>query len=283
MRNDFFAPNAFTIICNINTFHKRPRMLKVESFFDLESFPDKELFNPDSEAWQPLNDLKSYMDSREYLPLDRSLIGDGIPLNCHIILHEGTFQKADDNCSITFGDATKGKLEIVRNGRQLAGASLLMAGSVFSGDRISLGQGVLVETGAMIKSPAIIGDYSEVRQGAYLRGYCLCGCRCVLGHTTEIKHSIFLNDAKAGHFAYIGDSILGCNANLGAGTKFANLRFLPGNVTILLDGERIDTGRKKFGAILGDGSQTGCNSVTSPGTLMGREAMLLPTTTAKGG
>jgi NDP-sugar pyrophosphorylase family protein len=135
----------------------------------------------------------------------------------------------------------------------------------------------------MIKSPAIIGDMTEVRQGAYLRGYCIAGKRCVLGHTTEIKHSIFLNDAKAGHFAYVGDSILGNNVNLGAGTKLANLKFLPGNITVFFQGEQIDTSRRKLGAILGDGCQTGCNSVTSPGTLMAKGAILMPNATARGG
>jgi bifunctional N-acetylglucosamine-1-phosphate-uridyltransferase/glucosamine-1-phosphate-acetyltransferase GlmU-like protein len=93
-----------------------------------------------------------------------------------------------------------------------------------------------------------------------------------------------MNDAKAGHFAYLGDSILGNDTNLGAGTKFANLRFLPGTITIFQkEGGRIDTGLKKFGAILGDTSQTGCNSVTSPGTLLGKGAILMPNATAKSG
>ena len=121
------------------------------------------------------------------------------------------------------------------------------------------------------------------RPCAGVRGCCLAGKRCILGHATEVKHSIFLDDAKAGHFAYLGDSILGANTNLGAGTKFANLRFLPGNVTIRIDGERIDTGRRKFGAILGDNTQTGCNSVTNPGTIFGRNCILMPNTTAPSG
>jgi UDP-N-acetylglucosamine diphosphorylase / glucose-1-phosphate thymidylyltransferase / UDP-N-acetylgalactosamine diphosphorylase / glucosamine-1-phosphate N-acetyltransferase / galactosamine-1-phosphate N-acetyltransferase len=158
-----------------------------------------------------------------------------------------------------------------------------MAGAVLMGGRIALGRGVLVESGAMIKSPAIIGDFTEIRQGAYLRGYCLTGARCVLGHTTEVKHSILLGSAKAGHFAYLGDSILGQHVNLGAGTKFANLRFLPGNVAVRTKDALIDTGRRKFGAILGDNAQTGCNSVTNPGTLIGKEGLLLPNTTAPSG
>ena len=165
----------------------------------------------------------------------------------------------------------------------LEGASVIMAGAVLLGKKIALGNGVLIESGAMIKSPAIIGDMSEVRQGAYLRGYCLAGKRCVLGHTTEIKNSILLNDAKAGHFAYLGDSILGNDVNLGAGTKLANLKFLPGNVNIFHQGRQIDTSRRKLGAIIGDKGQCGCNSVTSPGTLMAKMAILMPNATAKGG
>jgi NDP-sugar pyrophosphorylase family protein len=158
-----------------------------------------------------------------------------------------------------------------------------MAGAILLGNKIDIGKGALVEGGSLIKSPAIFGECTEVRQGAYLRGYCLTGKRCVVGHTTEVKHSVFLNDAKAGHFAYLGDSILGQDANLGAGTKFANLKFLGGNVSIRTENGFVDTGRRKFGAILGDGAQTGCNSVTNPGTIIGKGGILMPNTTAPSG
>lgn len=255
-------------------------MLTVESFFDLSDFPNTELFDKSSFVWQPLNDLKNYMDDFTYPQYSFNF--DGIPLPHHIIIHEGK-ALSGEHLEIEYGDTTKGKLSVSRNGTTLTDASVIMAGAILIGNKISIGKGVLIESGAMVKSPSIIGDMCEVRQGAYVRGYCLAGKRCVLGHTTEIKHSIFLNDAKAGHFAYLGDSILGNNANLGAGTKFANLKFLPGNVFITHEGEKIDTDRRKFGGILGDNCQTGCNSVTSPGTLMAKGAMLLPNTTARGG
>lgn len=258
-------------------------MLTVQSFFDLSDFPCSDLFVPAAYVWQPLCALKGFMDGYTYPKYDSTLIGDGIPLTCHIIIHEGRALPAT-GADILYGDTTKGRLQITIAGKILEGASLIMAGATFLGNKIAIGRGVLVETGAMIKSPAIIGDMTEIRQGAYLRGYCLAGKRCVLGHTTEIKHSIFLNDAKAGHFAYLGDSILGNDTNLGAGTKFANLRFLPGTITIFQkEGGRIDTGLKKFGAILGDTCQTGCNSVTSPGTLLAKGAILMPNATAKSG
>ena len=158
-----------------------------------------------------------------------------------------------------------------------------MAGVTLLGNRIQIGKGVLIESGSWIREPAFIGDYSEVRQGAYLRGYCLVGMRCVVGHATEVKHSIFLNDAKAGHFAYVGDSILGGDVNLGAGTKLANLRFLAGEVQVKTPVGTVGTGLRKFGAILGDRVQTGCNSVTSPGTLISPDSFLMPNVTAPSG
>lgn len=158
-----------------------------------------------------------------------------------------------------------------------------MAGAVLLGDRIKLGAGVLVESGAFLKSPLIVGDRTEIRQGAYLRGHCLTGTGCVVGHVTETKHAILLNDAKAGHFAYLGDSIIGNQANLGAGTKLANLRFTGGEVVVKTPDGQINTGLKKLGALLGDHVQTGCNSVTNPGTLLGKKSMVLPNTTVPSG
>lgn len=222
------------------------------------------------------------MDNYPYNSIYTPLLQENVPLSRTLILYNNDIIDGED-FNIVFGDTTKGKLEVFFNSELLPGASVLMAGSFFSGKSIEIGKGVLVESGAMIKSPAIIGDFNEVRQGAYLRGYILSGKGCVLGHTTEIKYSIFLNDAKAGHFNYIGDSILGNNTNLGAGTKFANLRFLNGNIQISHEGTFLDTGRRKFGAILGDNTQTGCNSVTNPGTILGKGSFVMPNATVAAG
>ncbi|MCD6288474.1 MAG: glucose-1-phosphate thymidylyltransferase [Candidatus Hydrogenedentes bacterium] len=151
-----------------------------------------------------------------------------------------------------------------------------MAGAYLANDMVSLGAGVVVEPGAFVKGPVLVGDGTAVRQGAYIRGNCLIGSNCVVGHTTEMKNSIMLDGAQAGHFAYIGDSILGQNVNLGAGTKLANLKIIAGTVKVRAGDERYDTGRRKLGAVLGDGTQTGCNSVTSPGTLLGPNSIVYP-------
>ncbi len=253
--------------------------MKIPELFDLTGFDHASLFAAETPPWQPLVDLKEYMNT---LPWQENPLPRGVPLKETIVLHNGEYRSAD-NLDIHFDDAAGGKLTVHEADIVLDGASVLMAGAIFQSNRLLIGRGVLVESGAMIKGATVLGDCCEVRQGAYLRGWCLAGKGCIIGHATEVKHSIFLNNAKAGHFAYIGDSILGGNVNLGAGTKLANLRFLPGNVFVKSDGEDIDTGLRKLGAILGDDVQTGCNSVTSPGVVLGRGSLLLPNITALSG
>lgn len=149
-------------------------------------------------------------------------------------------------------------------------------------EEISIGKGTIVEPGAYISGPCIIGENCQIRHGAYVRGNVITGNKCVIGHATEVKNSIFLDGAQAGHFAYVGDSILGNRVNLGAGTKCANLRFDGSTIPVLWNTKRVDSGLRKFGAILGDCVQTGCNSVTNPGTLMGKKSCLAPCATARG-
>lgn len=141
---------------------------------------------------------------------------------------------------------------------------------------ITIGKGSRVEAGAYIEGPCVIGENCTVRHGAYIRGTVLAGNNCVIGHTTEIKHSILLNKAQAAHFAYIGNSILGSNTNLGAGTKLANLRLDHGKVKIRAGQIAIPSGQKKLGAIIGDGAQLGCNSVCNPGVLIAKNKHLEP-------
>jgi bifunctional N-acetylglucosamine-1-phosphate-uridyltransferase/glucosamine-1-phosphate-acetyltransferase GlmU-like protein len=257
-------------------------MLSNESFFDLTDYPHPQLITREAYVWEGLNNLKEYMGDYPFLPLFTGIFKNTSPLDRTLILHNGDIIDGED-ATLVWGNTSAGELKVILNDELLAGASVLMAGSCFLGEKIEIGKGVLIETGAMIKSPAIIGDCNEVRQGAYLRGHIISGRGCVLGHTTEIKHAIFLNDAKAGHFNYIGDSILGNNTNLGAGTKFANLRFLEGNIFVEIEEKQIDTGRRKFGAILGDNSQSGCNSVTNPGTILGKDSLIMPNATVRAG
>ncbi len=143
-------------------------------------------------------------------------------------------------------------------------------------DEISIGIGTVVEPGAYIKGPCIIGDYCTIRHGAYIRGNVITGDHCVIGHCTEVKNSILLQNAQVAHFAYVGDSIIGSHVNLGAGVKLANLLFNHKNIEIQLEGRMIDTERKKLGAIIGDRAQIGCNSVTNPGTILSKNTRIYP-------
>lgn len=149
-------------------------------------------------------------------------------------------------------------------------------------NQIYLGKGAIIEAGAYVRGPCYIGPNSQVRHGAYIRGDVYIGQGCVVGHTTEVKHSLFLEGAKAGHFAYVGDSILGREVNLGAGVKCANLKLNEEEVIIHHEGEKLSTGLKKLGAIIGDHTQIGCNAVCSPGTLIHKESLVYPLTHVQG-
>jgi bifunctional UDP-N-acetylglucosamine pyrophosphorylase / glucosamine-1-phosphate N-acetyltransferase len=144
------------------------------------------------------------------------------------------------------------------------------------GDRIVISAGARIHPNVVIEGPVFIGREAEVRPGAYIRGGVWIGERCVVGANTEIKRAILLRHAKAPHLNYVGDSILGADVNLGAGTILSNFRHDGGTIRIPAGGHRVDTGRRKLGAILGDGVLTGCNSVLHPGVVVGRETQIYP-------
>ena len=149
-------------------------------------------------------------------------------------------------------------------------------------ESISIGEGTIIEPGAYIRGPCIIGRNCEIRHGAYIRGNVLIGDHCVVGHATEVKHSILFNHVKAAHFAFIGDAILGNDVNLGAGVKCANLRLDGMPVHIRCGKEKLSTGLRKLGAIIGDGCQIGCNVVTNPGTVIGKGVRCRPLVSVSG-
>ena len=151
-------------------------------------------------------------------------------------------------------------------------------GKAFIGANVFIGEGTVVEDGAMIKGPAIIGKNCQVRHGAYIRDNVLIGDNCVIGNSSEIKHSILFNGSQAPHFNYVGDSILGHKAHLGAGVKISNVKLVPGNIFVEMEGVPVDTGLRKFGALLGDFVEIGCNSVLNPGSIIGRNSILYPNT-----
>ena len=139
-------------------------------------------------------------------------------------------------------------------------------------------KGVIIETGVTLKGQILIGENSEIRSGAYLRGPVIIGKNCVVGHSSEIKNSILLDGAKVPHFNYVGDSILGKDVNLGAGSVLANWKHTHSLVYV----GKISTELKKFGAILGDEAQIGCNAVLLPGTLIEKKGWVSPNDVLEG-
>ena len=252
-------------------------MLSAREFFDLEGLTDTALFAADEAVWKALDRLPEYLDSLFQGP--SPLAGFAGLVQEPLAVHEGQVVR---NVRVE-PTGPKGAFRAIARGAELEGAAIILPGAFIVDERVLIGPGSVVEPGAFIRGPAVIGRNTEIRQGAYMRGNCLVGDDCVVGHTTEMKGSILLNGAKAGHFAYVGDSILGKNVNLGAGTKLANLRVIPGNISLRVNRQRHDTGRRKLGAILGDRSETGCNSVTSPGTLMGPQSIVYPGVAVHGG
>lgn len=154
----------------------------------------------------------------------------------------------------------------------------VMPGAYLSERPIYIAEGARIEPGAYVHGPAYIGPGAVVRHGAFVRENVVMLSGAILGHASEAKHSLFLPDAHAPHFNYVGDSILGQGVNLGAGTKLSNLTLVSTkdpqtgkrpSLVLHIEGQDYDTGLAKLGAILGDNTQTGCNAVLNPGSVIG--------------
>ena len=211
-------------------------MLQPHVFFDLSGFAHAALFDRMAFVWQAIPNIGAY--ARAQLT--------------------GAYRPA--------------QLGVVAEGAHLINPEL-----------IYLGEGSVIEPGAYVAGPCIIGRHCEIRHGAYVRGDVILGDRCVVGHASEVKNSIFLNGAHAPHFAYVGDSILGNHVNLGAGTKLSNLALTSHKdpttgkrttISLEVNGQMVDTGLAKMGAIMGDDAQTGCNSVLNPGCVIGPRTLI---------
>ncbi len=136
---------------------------------------------------------------------------------------------------------------------------------------VVLGAGVTLPAHATLIGPCWIGARSQIRPGAFIRGNVITGEGCVLGNSSEFKNCLLLDGVQAAHFNYVGDSVLGNGAHLGAGAICSNLRLDQKNVFI-----QVDTGLKKLGAVLGDGAEVGCNAVLNPGAVLGRRSLVMP-------
>lgn len=135
---------------------------------------------------------------------------------------------------------------------------------------------------ACVNGPVIIDEEAEVRHCAFIRGNAIVGKGAVVGNSTELKNVILFNKVQVPHYNYVGDSILGFKAHMGAGSITSNVKSDKSLVVVKSDTEQIETGLKKFGAMLGDFVEVGCNSVLNPGTVVGRNSNIYPTSSVRG-
>lgn len=150
------------------------------------------------------------------------------------------------------------------------------------GPYVHLGPGTVVEPFATVKGPAWIGPNCTIRSGAYVRENVIAGEGVMMGNSCEFKNCLLFDHAEVPHFNYVGDSILGYKAHLGAGVILSNVRLDRRNVVVQAEGEQLDSGLRKFGAVVGDRTEIGCNSVLSPGSIVGRDCILYPGTQWRG-
>ncbi len=154
-------------------------------------------------------------------------------------------------------------------------------GYSFISDGVMVAEGVKLHPSAVIMPPAVIGCGTEIRCGAFLRGNVIIGEGCVVGNSTELKNCILLDGAQVPHYNYVGDSILGNKAHMGAGAVCSNLK--SDGKAVVVHGEKdYETGMRKVGAFLGDGADIGCGCVLNPGTVVGKNTSAYPLTSLRG-
>ena len=150
------------------------------------------------------------------------------------------------------------------------------------GEQIWIAKSAKIYDNSNIYGPVIIGEETEVRPGAFIRGNAIVGNHCVVGNSTELKNVILFDNVQVPHYNYVGDSILGYKAHMGAGSITSNVKSDKTLVVIKGKEEKIETGLKKVGAMLGDGVEIGCNSVVNPGTVIGRGTSVYPLSSVRG-
>lgn len=150
------------------------------------------------------------------------------------------------------------------------------------GDNVWIAKSAVVYPSACINGPAIIDEEAEIRHCAFIRGSAIVGRGAVVGNSTELKNVILFNKVQVPHYNYVGDSILGYKAHMGAGSITSNVKSDKTLVVVRAGEESVETGLKKFGAMLGDNVEVGCNSVLNPGTVIGRQSNIYPTSMVRG-
>ena len=157
-----------------------------------------------------------------------------------------------------------------------------LLGKPFVSNNVFIGPGTIVEPGAVLKGPAWIGEKCHIRSGCYVRENVIVGNSVVMGNSCEFKNCILFDEVQAPHFNYVGDSILGHRVHLGAGVILSNVKLDHREIVVAAPDGNVATGLKKFGAIIGDRTEIGCNAVINPGAVIGRDCIIYPTANFRG-
>lgn len=157
-----------------------------------------------------------------------------------------------------------------------------LVGKPFVSNSVFVGPGTIVEPGAVLKGPAWIGEKCHIRSGCYVRENVIVGNGVVMGNSCEFKNCILFDEVQAPHFNYVGDSILGYRAHLGAGVILSNVKLDHREIVVAAPDGNIATGLKKFGAIIGDRTEIGCNAVINPGAVIGRDCIIYASANFRG-
>jgi NDP-sugar pyrophosphorylase family protein len=157
-----------------------------------------------------------------------------------------------------------------------------LIGQSFLGDAVFVDEETIIEPGAVILGPAWIGKRCRIRAGAYIRDNVIVGDDCVLGNSCEFKNCVLMNGCQVPHFSYVGDSLLGNKVHLGAGVIVSNLKLTGDEIIVRYGGQTHATGLRKFGAIIGDETEVGCQAVLNPGSILGRRCLIYPSTLWRG-
>ena len=162
------------------------------------------------------------------------------------------------------------------------GASLSSEEYTVIGKDVWVHRTASVAPSALVLGPTVIGPETEVRHCAYIRGSALIGAGCVIGNSTEVKNAVIFDSVQVPHYNYVGDSVLGYRSHMGAGSIASNVKSDKTSITVVSEDERIETGLRKLGVILGDFVEIGCNSVCCPGSVVGRRSTVYPLTRLRG-
>ncbi len=256
-----------------------PDVLKPEYFFDMNLLGYSEIFENVSFVWEAVKNMqdKTAVDNLARKQCQSEHCSDSPADNVcgNVDVRISPDAKVCPNVAFCGDD---GGIVYIDDGAEIRPGTVILTGrnAVYIGKGAKVGPNAHIDAG---KGSCIVGDNATLRQGAYLRELSIVAAKATIGNSCEIKCALIGPEAEVPHFNYVGDSVLGYKAHMGAGVKISNLKITPdpnkiNSVKVKHDGQTYDSGMRKFGVILGDKAQMGCNSVANPGTFVGKNCLI---------